>query len=95
MPQPAPSLNRMKHVKLFHFESCPYCREAIRWMRELQQEHPELKQVQVEMIDEKLEPEKIAGYQYWYVPTFFVDDVKAHEGVASKEIVEQVLRSAL
>ncbi len=85
----------MKHVKLFHFEACPYCREARAWLKELQQEQPELAQVSVEMIDEKLEPEKIKGYSYWYVPTFFVDDVKAHEGVASKEIVERVLRSAL
>lgn len=85
----------MKKVKLFHFESCPYCREAIRWMHELQDEQPELQAVQVEMIDEKLTPEKIKGYDYWYVPTFFVDDKKAHEGVASKAIVERVLRSAL
>lgn len=85
----------MKHVKLFHFESCPYCREAKQWLKELQEENPELAKVQVEMIDEKLTPEKIKGYDYWYVPTFFVDDIKMHEGVASKKIVERVLRSAL
>ncbi len=85
----------MKHVKLFHFESCPYCQEAKRWMAELQQEYPELAKVEVEQIDEKITPEKIKGYDYWYVPTFFVDDVKVHEGVASKAIVENVLRSAL
>ncbi len=85
----------MKQVKLFHFESCPYCRDAIQWMEELQREQPALARVRVERIDEQLEPEKIKGYDYWYVPTFFVDDVKAHEGVASKAIVERVLRSAL
>jgi len=90
----------MKSVKLFHFEACPYCRDAKKWMRELMEEYPELAKVKVEMIDEKLEPEKVdafikAGHSYYYVPTFYVDDVKAHEGAASKDIVERVLRSAL
>ncbi len=90
----------MKHVILFHFESCPYCQQARQWLKELQQEQPELAKVQVEMIDEKLEPQRVAdflkqGHSYYYVPTFYVDGVKAHEGVATKQIVEDVLRSAL
>ena len=90
----------MKHVKLFHFEACPYCRDAKKWMRELMTEYPELSRVNVEMIDERLEPKKVeefikAGNSYYYVPTFYVDGVKAHEGAASKDIVEKVLRSAL
>ena len=35
------------------------------------------------------------GNSYYYVPTFYVGGVKAHEGAASKDIVERVLRSAL
>ena len=90
----------MKPVKLFHFEACPYCRDAKKWMRELQEEYPELARVKVEMIDERLEPKKVEaflkeGNSYYYVPTFYVDGVKAHEGAASKDIVERVLRSAL
>lgn len=85
----------MKKIKMFHFDSCPYCREAKQWLSELREENPELARVEVEQIDEKLEPDKIKGYDYWYVPTFFVDDVKMHEGVASKKIIERVLRSAL
>ena len=64
-------------------------------MAELRQEYPELAQVEVEEIDEKLTPEKTKGYDYRYVPTFFIDDRKVHEGVATKAIVEKVLRSAL
>ena len=37
----------------------------------------------------------MAGNSYYYVPTFYVGGVKAHEGAASKDIVEKVLRSAL
>ena len=90
----------MKPVKLFHFESCPYCRDAKKWMKELQEEYPELAKVKVELIDEKLQPDVVdaflkEGHSYYYVPTFFVDGIKAHEGAASKDIVEKVLRSAL
>ncbi|MHC1786929.1 MAG: thioredoxin [Christensenellales bacterium] len=85
----------MKKLKMFHFEACPYCRETMGWLEEVRREHPELAQIAVEKIDERLEPEKIAGYDYWYVPTFFLDDIKVHEGVCSKQIVERVLRSAL
>lgn len=90
----------MKQVKLFHFEACPYCRDAKKWLKELQEEYPELAAVNVEMIDERLEPERVeafikAGHSYYYVPTFYVGEEKAHEGAASKAIVERVLRSAL
>jgi glutaredoxin len=85
----------MKSVKMYHFEACPYCRETMRWLDEVKQEHPELAAVAVEKIDERLEPHKIKGHDYWYVPTFFVDGKKVHEGVCSREIVERVLRSAL
>ncbi len=64
-------------------------------MDEVKQEHPELQAVQVEMIEERKNPEISDSYDYWYVPTFFVDGKKVHEGAASKEIVENVLRSAL
>ena len=85
----------MKTVKLFHFEACPYCRETMRWLDEVKREHPELASVYVEKVDERLEPEKIKGYDYWYVPTFFMGDVKVHEGAATKRIIEKVLRNAL
>lgn len=64
-------------------------------MDEVKQEYPELQAVQVEMIEERKNPEISDSYDYWYVPTFYVDGKKVHEGMASKEIVENVLRSAL
>lgn len=85
----------MKDVKLFYLETCPHCIRARKWIDEVKQEHPELQAVEIEMIEEKQHPDISDSYDYWYVPTFFVDGKKVHEGVASKEIVEQVLRSAL
>ena len=49
----------------------------------------------VEVIEENREAGKTQGYDYWYVPTFFVDDVKVHEGVPTKDKVERVFTEAL
>ena len=80
---------------MFHFDSCPFCKQARDWLKEIQAEDPELAAVPVEMIDEKRDPARAEQYDYWYVPTFYVDGKKLHEGAATREIVEQVLRAAL
>ncbi|MDD3428690.1 MAG: thioredoxin family protein [Oscillospiraceae bacterium] len=84
-----------KHVKMMILESCPFCRQALEIAQTLVAENPEFAAVQIEVIEESREPEKIKGYDYWYVPTYFVDDVKIHEGVPSKEKVRQVFLAAL
>lgn len=85
----------MKKVQLFHFVGCPYCRAAMNYLQELTTEYPELAAVELEKIDEHVYPEIADKYDYWYVPTFYVDGKKVHEGACSKKIVEAVLRSAL
>jgi glutaredoxin len=84
----------MKNVILFYFRGCPHCAAAERWISELQREYPELAAVPIERIDERLRPVIANRYGYWYVPTFYVDGRKAHEGACSREIVERVLREA-
>lgn len=85
----------MKKVILFHFAGCPYCRSAEKWLDELLREYPEFDGLSLERIDEKLHPELASQYAYWYVPTFFVDGIKMHEGACTRETVEHVLRTAL
>lgn len=85
----------MKKIRLFFFESCPYCRKAIGWLEELMTENPEYAKLEIERIDEKLDPETADKFDYYYVPTFFVGDEKLHEGAATKEKVRSVLESAL
>ena len=80
---------------MFHFLGCPYCRAAERYLQELIQQYPELSAVPVERIDERVHPEIANRYAYWYVPTFYVDGIKAHEGACTRDTVETVLRSAL
>jgi glutaredoxin len=85
----------MKKVMMFHFRGCPYCAAAERWIAELQSAYPELAAVEIQRIDEHVQRALAYRYDYWYVPTFYVDGVKAHEGACSREIVERVLKSAL
>ncbi len=85
----------MKNVLLFHFDACPYCREALRWIEEIKRECPETAAVRIEMIDEKKQPGIADQYDYYYVPTFYLDGVKAHEGACRKDIVRDILLRAI
>lgn len=84
-----------KEVKMMILETCPYCSQAFRMMDELRKENPAFRSVAVDVIDEDREPEKTDGYDYWYVPTFFVGSRKIMEGVPTREKVEEVFREAL
>lgn len=84
-----------KHVKMMVLDGCPHCRRAFELMDELKKEHPEYNQVDVEVIEENREAGKRQGYDYWYVPTFFVDDAKIHEGVPTRDKVRRVFTEAL
>ena len=85
----------MKPIVMIILEHCPHCRNARRWMAELKEEYPQYQTLPIEMIDEHLHPEVTKTYSYYYVPTFYVDGVKAHEGVPTKEIVREVFEKAL
>ncbi len=85
----------MKNVTMFTMASCPYCRQALKWMEELQSEHPEYAKVPITFIDEVEHPDIADKYDYYYVPTYYVDGKKVHEGAATKEKVENMYRAAL
>ncbi|WP_163192386.1 thioredoxin family protein [Clostridium thermarum] len=85
----------MKPVTLFILHNCPYCKRALSLMEELKKEHPRYAEVPVMIIDEGMEPEIANQYDYYYVPTYYIEGVKVHEGVASKEIIQQVYEKAM
>lgn len=85
----------MKHVKMMVLENCPHCQKAFELIQELQDEHRQYRNIEIEVIDEKKEEEKTKGYDYWYVPTFFVNNQKVHEGVPTKEKLQAVLEEAI
>lgn len=85
----------MKPITMFTMESCPHCKNALRWMDELKKENPQYSNVSVSIIDENAQPRIAGTYDYYYVPTYFVGAVKIHEGVPSKAIIRQVFETAL
>ncbi|NLM19501.1 MAG: thioredoxin family protein [Clostridiaceae bacterium] len=84
----------MKKIKFFMFDSCPYCQLALGYLKELQSED-KYKNIEIEMINERKQPEVAEQYDYYYVPTFYVDEEKIHEGSAKKKDVQRVLDLAL
>ena len=79
---------------MFTMASCPYCRAAHRWMDEILQDNPHYRDIPIEIIDELQNPEIANRYDYYFVPTYYVDGVKVHEGAATKEIVQGVYQKA-
>lgn len=85
----------MKRLQFFMFEACPYCQKAMRLMEELKRENPAYAAIPMETIDEKKDPATADRYDYWYVPSFFVDGKKLHEGDITKEEMKKVYQAAL
>ena len=76
-------------------ESCPYCKAALRIMDELFASNSEYMGLEIEKIDERVHPDIAEKYDYYYVPSYYVDGEKLHEGVASKEKIKRVFDAAL
>lgn len=85
----------MKPVVMLITDWCPHCKRAAAWMKELENENPDFSQVEIRVIDEEKEPELAKKYDYYYVPTYYVGDIKVHEGVPTKDIVRSVYEKAL
>ena len=85
----------MKAVKMFYLQNCPHCKKAMAIIEALKADRPELQAVDIEMIEETEHPEIADTYDYYYVPTLFVGDVKMHEGIPTEETIERALLEAL
>lgn len=82
-------------VVMFYLKNCPYCKRADMYIQQLCWENPKYKQIEIARIDEKENPLHAAKYDYFYVPCFYINEVKQFEGAASKEDVKAVLDKAL
>lgn len=85
----------MKSILMFTMASCPYCQRATRYMEELMTETPKYKNIPIRKVDENLDPETADAYDYYFVPTYYVDDEKVHEGAASREDIHRVFERAM
>jgi len=83
----------MKQKKLFILNNCPYCKQALQYLNEYQQEEI-YKDIVIEKIEEREQKEIADQYDYYYVPSFYIDEKKVHEGAVTKEIVKNILEQA-
>lgn len=84
----------MKELMLFYFPECPHCKNAFKWQEEIFQEHPEYRQINIKAVNERAEPEYADTFDYFYVPTYYMDGRKLCEGVTEKSGVEKALNAA-
>jgi len=84
----------MKNITLFIMESCPYCQKAIKTQNQLLK-HERYKDLKIEVIDETVHPDIARKHDYFYVPTYYVDGAKKHEGAADENDIRAVLESAI
>ena len=84
----------MKTIKLFYLKDCPFCKKAFSYIDELKKKDS-YKDIEFELIEESEEVELANQYDYYYVPTFYIDEEKIHEGGIFPNEVEEILKKAL
>ncbi len=91
----------MKSVLAFRMNGCPYCAQALKAVKDLAAENEKYASVVIEWVEENEHPEISAKYDYYYVPSMFIDGVKVYEARRGekyeecRENVRRVLESAL
>ena len=85
----------MKEIIYFYLNNCPYCHKADKMMSELIDENPEFADIKINKIEERKNPEIANSYNYFYVPSLWIDDTKLLEGVPTKEKIHKVFEIAL
>ena len=81
----------MKKITMMYLKGCPYCKQAMNWMEELKQEQPVYQNINITYIEESEQPQLADTLDYWYVPTYFVDGIKKHEGAATKDKIKSCI----
>lgn len=85
----------MKELTFFMLPSCPHCRLAQSFLDALKKENPAYAEIPIRRVDESREVALANSYDYFYVPSFFIDKKKLFEGHMEKEDVRAVLDAAL
>ena len=84
-----------KEILLFSRDDCGYCAKAHKAIAELKAENPAYGTLSLREVEETREPELIEKFDYYAVPTLYLDGVKkfeAHIGMGYDEIKDAVKR---
>ena len=84
----------MADIKLFYLEGCPHCQRAFKFIEEIKAEMPVFKDLQIELIEESERSKLANSYNYFYVPCFYVNENKVHEGITTKADILKVFEKA-
>lgn len=84
----------MKKILMFELKNCPHCHLANRLLDELLQEE-RYQGIEIQRVEEEEQSDLANSYDYYYVPCFYVDGVKVHEGHIERDGVIEVLEAAL
>ena len=69
----------VKKVTMFYLLNCPYCKQAHRVIDDLYAENPAYKDIEIDYVEESMQPSVAEQYDYYYVPTFFIGKEKISE----------------
>lgn len=69
----------MRKVTAFHLDGCPYCANAFKALDELKASDAKYGTVEIEWIEESKNPEVAEKYDYFAVPSMFIDSEKLYE----------------
>ena len=78
----------MKKIMYFYLSDCPYCKNAQRAMEELKRKNPDFGNIDIEWIEESEHTEMVGQYDYYYVPTMYVDGKKIYEARPGESYAE-------
>ncbi len=85
----------MKNLEIFYRKDCPYCKKAFRFIEALQDENDLYRTIKPKLVDEEIEVDYADMFDYYYVPTFYIDGKKVHEGAIGKEELKNILEQTL
>lgn len=85
----------MKQLQIFYQERCPFCKRAFRYIDELKEEYEAYREIIPKCTEETIDADYADRFDYYYVPTFYIDGKKVHEGGISKDEVKEILDKVL
>ena len=90
-----------KKITAFYLEGCPYCQQAREALKELTDENENYSKISLEWIEENQHPEISEKFDYYYVPSMFIENKKLYESHRGekfdecKENIKRVLETAM
>ncbi|MDR3293781.1 MAG: thioredoxin family protein [Clostridiales bacterium] len=84
----------MKKIELYFLIDCPHCQKAFGLLKDALIAEPKYKSLRFELIEEELSPALAEERDYYYVPCFFLDGKKVHEGKITERDINKILKDA-